>query len=235
MESLSDPMQGLQVQRESTAQQVARVLRRLILSRELEPGTYVREMTLAEQLSVSRNTVREATQLLVAEGLMTREMHRGARVTGLTSGDARDVFYVRRIIELAAIESVLEPADLAPLEAAVDDLRAAVADDDKARIVECDLTFHRALVALADSRRLRTLYASLQGETELCISQITNAYPDPSALIVEHEGLLELIRRQDWGATRHSLEEHLVDAEERMVGLIEQREGERAERPPPPA
>src|SRR6266567_7515964 len=74
----------LQLRRESTAEQVASALRELILSARFMPGTHLREGPLADQLGVSRNTVREAMQILVSEGLVTREIHRGAYVARLT-------------------------------------------------------------------------------------------------------------------------------------------------------
>jgi DNA-binding GntR family transcriptional regulator len=68
----------LQLRRESTAQQVASALRELIVTGGLPSGAHLREAALAQQLGVSRNTVREAVQILVSDGLVRREMHRGA-------------------------------------------------------------------------------------------------------------------------------------------------------------
>ena len=52
-------------------------LRRAVFDGELESGTPLREVALAESLGVSRPTVREALGVLVAEGLATREPNRG--------------------------------------------------------------------------------------------------------------------------------------------------------------
>ena len=64
----------------STVDRVAEELRRAVFDGELESGTPLREVALAESLGVSRPTVREALTVLVAEGLATREPNRGVAV-----------------------------------------------------------------------------------------------------------------------------------------------------------
>ena len=61
----------------STVDRVADELRRAVFDGELESGTPLREVALADSLGVSRSTVREALAALVGEGLATREPHRG--------------------------------------------------------------------------------------------------------------------------------------------------------------
>src|SRR6478672_2065019 len=85
---------AVHLRRESTAEQVAAALRELIVSARLAPGTHLREGPLASQLGVSRNTVREAVQILVSRGLVTREIHRCAYVARLTVDDVHDLFRV---------------------------------------------------------------------------------------------------------------------------------------------
>ncbi len=72
-----NPFTHLDVQLESAADLVAKTLRKAIIDGRLTQGTYLRESPLAEQFRVSRNTIREATQILVGEHLVTKQMHRG--------------------------------------------------------------------------------------------------------------------------------------------------------------
>ena len=62
-----NPLAGLDVQLESTAEQVAGALREAIIDGGLPQGTYLRENSLSKRFNVSRNTIREATQILVGE------------------------------------------------------------------------------------------------------------------------------------------------------------------------
>ncbi|MEZ5096558.1 MAG: GntR family transcriptional regulator [Nocardioides sp.] len=68
----------------STVDRVAEELRRAVFEGELESGTPLREVALADSLGVARSTVREALGVLVAEGIATREPNRGVWVTSPT-------------------------------------------------------------------------------------------------------------------------------------------------------
>ena len=73
----AEPFGTLHLEHSSTVDRVADELRRAVFDGELESGTPLREVALAESLGVSRPTVREALGVLVAEGLATREPNRG--------------------------------------------------------------------------------------------------------------------------------------------------------------
>src|SRR3990170_4985376 len=89
----------LRIKRASTAEQVAEMLREMILSGELQHSGALREVALAQRVGVSRNTMREAIRVLAREGLVTHHLHRGALVTRLTASDVEDLFRVRRTVE----------------------------------------------------------------------------------------------------------------------------------------
>src|SRR4051794_41761927 len=73
------PFETLRLEHSSTVERVADELRRALFDGEVEAGTPLREMALAEAMGVARSTVREALGGLVGEGLGTREPHRGGK------------------------------------------------------------------------------------------------------------------------------------------------------------
>jgi DNA-binding GntR family transcriptional regulator len=73
-------------------------LRSAIRNQELKPGDRLREVELAERLSVSRTPVREALRRLESDGLIQVTPPRGFVVTALTQ---------RRVMELYAMREVL--------------------------------------------------------------------------------------------------------------------------------
>lgn len=86
------------LKRESSADQVAAHIRRLIISGELVKGERLRQDDIAEELGVSRIPVREAIITLDREGWVRFDAHRGAHVTGLEPGDILDHFELRGLV-----------------------------------------------------------------------------------------------------------------------------------------
>ena len=69
------------IQRQPLAIQVASRVRDLIATDQLSPGTPLKEITLCEQLSVSRKPLQEALKQLIAEGLVEQIPYRGVVVS----------------------------------------------------------------------------------------------------------------------------------------------------------
>jgi DNA-binding GntR family transcriptional regulator len=220
----ADAIADLKLERESTPQRVATALRELILSGELEAGTFLREAVLAEQLEVSRNTVREAMQTLIADGLITRSAHRGAQVRRATAGDVRDLYRIRRLLECAAIREVTPSTDLEPLDRRIEAFRTALEGASAAELIEAELAFHEALVGLLESERLLTLFRDVAGEIRLCLA-LTDERSSLEQLLVEHEEILNGLRAGDLQTTEATLRAHLGRAEELLLrGLSQESE-----------
>jgi DNA-binding GntR family transcriptional regulator len=218
-----NPLAGLDVHLESTASQVAAALREAIIDGSLPQGTYLREVSLSERFNVSRNTIREATQILVGERLVTRRMHRGAYVSRLAREDVHDLYRVRRIVELPAIS---EPAavDREQLRASVKAFAQAIDDDDRTGIVAADLQFHRAIVEGMGSDRLGALFESLEGELRLCMALVGGEYPKPAASLREHEQILAALDEGSAERARELLAAHLGGAERAISSVLAERE-----------
>ena len=105
---MAGPLAGLgaAIQRQSTTEQAAAALRDAILTGKIPPGTPLREVALAAELGVSRNTVREAARLLGGEGLVRHQMNRGIVVAEITAADVRDIYAARAAVEAAAAEAL---------------------------------------------------------------------------------------------------------------------------------
>ena len=80
--------------REQLRHDIASLLRRKILSRQLRPGDIVRLRPIAIEMDVSVTPVREALLLLAQEGWMAQEPNRGFRVVGIRRSDTRDIYFM---------------------------------------------------------------------------------------------------------------------------------------------
>jgi DNA-binding GntR family transcriptional regulator len=134
-------------------EEVAELLRQRIFSRELEPGSWIDELRIAEELGISRTPLREALKVLATEGLVTMKMRRGAYVTEVSEKDLRDVYHLLALLESDAarvVASQASDAQLAQLNAVHQQLIAASQDRD--RFFEINESFHKLLLELSDNK-----------------------------------------------------------------------------------
>src|SRR3954471_6730482 len=134
-------------------EEVAELLRQRIFRRELEPGSWIDELKLAEEYGISRKPLREALKVLAAEGLVTMKVRRGAYVTEVSEQDLADVYHLLALLESDAAGVVAErasDAELAELRAIHDELEAAAADRD--RFFAINERFHMRVLEIAGNR-----------------------------------------------------------------------------------
>ena len=74
-------------------------LREDILNGVYQEHEELREITIGEELGVSRTPVREALRQLELEGLVTIIPNKGAYVTGITAKDVEDIYKIRSQLE----------------------------------------------------------------------------------------------------------------------------------------
>jgi DNA-binding GntR family transcriptional regulator len=145
------------VQHTSMSDQVAAMLRRMVLSRQLAPGERIRQAALAEQLGVSTMPVREALLRLVSEGMVIADVNRSFKVANTTEDGIRDIYWAHSIIagELTAraVDKHSE-ALLSLLKASNADYRKAQKADDKDGVFQANWRFHTAINRAADSPSL---------------------------------------------------------------------------------
>jgi Transcriptional regulators len=78
---------------------VVEELRDNIVRGVIEPGQRIREVEIAAQFGVSRTPVREAFLVLAAEGLLTLQPGKGARVRVYSAEEVHLVHEVRSLVE----------------------------------------------------------------------------------------------------------------------------------------
>ena len=157
-------------------------IKAMIVSGELAPGDRLPpEKELSERLGLSRNSMREAVKALEVIRVLDVRRGDGTYVTSLEPSllleatsfvmDMHDddslleIFQVRRILESHATGAAAQRAgddDVARLEAEL-----LTVDDDTAveTLVEHDLRFHGAIVALGGNQYLASLVDSLTSHT----------------------------------------------------------------------
>ncbi|MEJ2869384.1 GntR family transcriptional regulator [Actinomycetospora sp. OC33-EN08] len=216
------------VQTSSTAERVADAVREQVVEGLLLPGVRLPEVAFCEALAVSRNTLREAFSQLIAERILAREQHRGVFVRTPGLADVRDVYRVRRLVEPAAVRhgvQAQDPGAVKGLAAAVEEGRAAAAQQDWAGVADANQHFHRAVVGLAGSERLDAQMALLLAEMRLIFHRV-GVREDFHAPYLERNGTVaDLVGQGRPDEAAGELDAYLADAEARIVAALDEPAG----------
>src|SRR3954447_2676149 len=199
----------------------------------LAPGTQLPpERELADQLGISRSTLRHALTTLVQSGLLASARGRGGGTfvadrpplsggKGVALGeDAREVLDERVTIETGAVVLAAERCtedDLAALGALAERMAGA---DDFEDYRRADIRFHISLAEATRSPRLLATMTEVQGR----MSELIALIPHPEEVLThsnaQHRRLVGLLGRRDAGGAVELLREHLAGTEHILEGLM---------------
>jgi len=192
-------------------EEVARMLRRAIVSGELPSGTHLVESMLSERFQVSRAPIREALRELESEGLV-ESRRRGVYVKALTHEDVWELYDLRVMLEGAAVElavSRFDEDDIGALRRQLDTMAAAAGEGRRDDFAEADIGFHTTFFERVGHHRLLRVWQSF-AETYRVILEITdNGNPDLDSVVVDHRHILAAIERRDPADARHRSEASL--------------------------
>jgi DNA-binding GntR family transcriptional regulator len=190
-------------------QEVAELLRQRIFKRELEPGSWIDEMKLAEEYGISRTPLREALKVLAAEGLVTMKVRRGAYVTEVSDTDLADVYHLLSLLESDAAGVVAEratDAQLKELQALHKELEAAAGNRDK--FFAINERFHMRLLQIAGNRWRDQMVADLRKVMKLNRHNSLLKSGRIQESLQEHRGVMEALTRRDVKAAVKRMQEH---------------------------
>lgn len=199
------------VQKRSAEMQAADVLRDAIISGNIPLGTRLTELNSAEQLGVSRSTIRTAFHQLVQEGLIIQVPYTGWTVMTLSSQDAWELYTLRASLEALAARLVAQhirdgkqsEVVRAHINKAFLNLKNACDSGKKGKIAEEDMNLHKTIVLLSEHNRLIDQYSRIQHQILIYIRSSDALVLEPEKIIEQHEPLIEALLKGD--AERASL------------------------------
>jgi DNA-binding GntR family transcriptional regulator len=203
-----------QLIRRSMDRRAADILREQILSGQLPPGTRLVEAQLAEQVHVSRGTVRSALSELAHQGLVQQIAYTRWQVPDLTAQDAWEIYTLRGVLEgfgarLAAESQNKDKSKL--LKKACRALAVGVKSGHLAKAAEADFGLHRTIIALSDHQRLMKQYELIQQQVRRYMSFSNDILIIPEEIVIEHETLVDLILEGEAEKAEHVAKTHNVE------------------------
>ena len=203
-------------------EEVAELLRQRIFRRELEPGSWIDELKIAEDYGISRTPMREALKVLATEGLVTMKVRRGAYVTEVSSNDLADVYHLLSLLESDAAGVVAvraTDAQLRELQTLHDELETAACPgkQDRERFFEINEHFHMRLLEIADNRWRDQMVADLRKVMKLNRHHSLFKSGRIEESLQEHRAIMAALLARDPVATMETMRAHFSNGLEAAV------------------
>lgn len=175
-------------------------IRMAILTGKLKPNDRLIETTIANQMRISRGTLREALRQLEQEGLVVSESYRETRVANIDEEAIREVLFpARRVLEVFMVEKAvgkLNEKNFEYLDNIVKTMRKGAERDDLATVVEKDVEFHQYLLNISGYKNLIPLWQGMTCQIRVHFYKV-GLSKDLHSIVDEHEELLKVLRTGD--------------------------------------
>lgn len=199
----------------STVEQFYQKIQQAISEHRLLPGTQLVEERLAEISGLSRTKIRLVLARLSHEKLVTLIPNRGAFIASPSVDEAREVFFIRRVIEPAVSKLLCEmasPAHIRKLRQHVQKENKARERGDRVAIIRLAGEFHVLLAELTDNTLLVRMMRELTAQTCLVITLYDS--PNMPACPEHHHGdIIDAIEARQTGAAMTCMLDHLNHVE----------------------
>lgn len=184
------PLQTISVAEAATSR-----LRESLLAGAYQSGEEIKDTQVAEEYGIARPTARIAVQHLINEGMLVREPGYSARVRSFDPEQVRDIFRVRKLIELDSVRAAkMNQPPLDSVKAAMEHFADLGTAPDRSRVAEADAAFHQAVVDAGGSERLRSYFEAITNEIRLLLALPDHHYGRGESPYEEHEELYLLLQ-----------------------------------------
>ncbi len=219
---------------------VADTLRDRIFDGSLAPGAHLMEVSLANELGVSRTPVRDAMARLADEGLLLYHPNRGFLVRRFDAKDVADAFTLRASLESLGCRLLGERG----LDAGTQERLASLLDEqhqvlytepwDDARALlwhDLNLDFHYALLELADNRwltdavrrarQLPIIYDSRSRPHDRGELMLLYRREHSRQALKEHRQIVDALGRREISRAEALMREHILTNRDVLMGALQ--------------
>ena len=191
-----------------------------ILSGAIPNSSKLTEQAICKKYNVSRTPVREAFRQLEADGLTANIPIRGAFVTGLTRRDISDLFDLRALFEVQAVEWAIKrmtSEDIDKLAETVEFMEFYTLKDDVDKVLTFNSQFHNIIYAGTGNRMIQKTLAIYQ--TYLKHSAPAKTYTGDylKTILEEHKAIFEAFESKNPAAGRKAMEYHMAQSKLRRI------------------
>ena len=198
-----------------SSEAIARDITLAIAEQRLPPGTKLREEALARMYSVSRTKVRAALVMLSKDKLIDLVPDKGAFVSSPTEKEAREIFFVRRILETTLVREYIAKAtenDYRQIDLHLEQEQLALSKGDVEMRSKLLSDFHILLATIVGNQVLSDILIKLAGRSAL-ITMLYQSSRDAACSSSEHSEFIRVAKTGDIEKAVDLMAHHLQHVE----------------------
>jgi len=194
--------------------QTYKILKNMIITREILPGKKISEETLAQEIGVSRTPIREALFRLEHEGIDKIIPRRGAFVIKPSKENIIEILQVREVLEALIVRLVtplLEESDIRELRSCLEKLRAT--PEEERHVIEytdSELEFHDLLRKKCPNQMLRRMMEMVNARLQIIRLRTVVLPGRAQKTLDEHAAILEMIEKGNAEEAELLMRRHVI-------------------------
>lgn len=206
-----------------TVKLVYEYLHKKIITHAIEPGKKISFAKIANEIEVSRATVRAAVLLLEKVNLIEKVPNLGFCVAPLTISEMHELYITRKIIESGAAKILCESITNSQKKHFNDMLKTmdkAMRENDYEGFAYADFNFHKSIVEFSNARYIINMYNSV---SDIILRYIMyTAYPKSKTTLTplmlhQHKIIVASIKLGIPSNVQEQIEKHITDAERSLM------------------
>jgi DNA-binding GntR family transcriptional regulator len=189
---------------------------------EFKTGARLNVEEIAEHYQISVTPVRDALQMLNQEGLVTIKPRAGYFVTRITLKELRDMFELRNILELVAIERSIDKIDPEQILQLRNVHAGYTGDDDESydRYTDENRCFHYLLAEASGNQELANLIGHLMDR----LARFMVLRHAGKTMEESHSKIVDALEKHDLEAARKALVDDIEGTRQAALDRIIQTE-----------
>ena len=183
-----------------------------IISGEYKPAQRLVEYKLAEEIGVSRNTIKKALLRLEQERLLTVEDNKGSVIASLAPEEVMEYLEIRESLEVLIIQHAVEnitDEDIAQLTQILQEMKALASAGDLQAYSAKNQKFHNVIYDAAHHEITKNMILDIKNQMLKFQIRTMNVPGRADQSLKEHEDIVNALRVRDGKRAEEAVRAHL--------------------------
>ncbi len=199
------------------------MIKRKIISGELEPGTTLTETRLAEELGMSRTPIRESLLKLSTTGLVRQLDNHGVIVADISLRSILDAYDLQRCLEKFSVEEIIDRGLVGVrfrrgiFDRMLREQESCLETDDMWRFFQLNKRMHLEILRLTGNNKIVRIMSDLRDELIYAGYQSISPYVNMREAIEEHREIIDALEAEDRDRAVRAVVNHVTGAKSRLL------------------